>query len=135
VFQKLGDLYKSTDCNGCENKALKGESAKAWDARVLAEEQTLVQGMYGEMSPQAVRKWESGAKQQAPGSSLYLAVQGLGHVKPFPEDWSITNAQHRWAYGMQGMGHKAQPAEMAKAPVGADYSSGARYKALKFWAP
>lgn len=102
VFPKLQALYARQD-------RLTGAAAQAWDAQTLGEEQNLIQPLYSTMSPADLATMNDLVRQRGTltsiGSSIFGRVDaGMynsgGAVPPFPDDYDLTNPEHRFRYGM-----------------------------------
>ena len=117
VFPKLKTLY-----NG---PAIVGQEAFSWDAMALSQEQNLIQPLYATTKDFGTI---SAASKQLFAFSPQLAWLKDINIKPFPTNGNLMDVSQRWAYGMQGMGHKVFPSQM---PLpGATYTNGTMY--LKF---
>ncbi|HMG55386.1 MAG TPA: DUF4157 domain-containing protein, partial [Kofleriaceae bacterium] len=98
---------------------LRGRQALEWDKQILAEEQTLIQPLYGRMSPQATAQinriarkqgmvvgggaWVTGQDKVAPGDN-----NNGGRVPGFPDGQDLNNPADRWRYGMN-LGNQFTP--------------------------
>jgi len=94
-----------------------GAAALRWDMLVLAEEQALVQPMYGRMSKEALDEIDYIARQRRfAGLGAWWTKEGRvaggphvagGDVPPFGGQ-SLTAVEDRWRYGM-GLGNRFTP--------------------------
>lgn len=114
AFPKLSALSK-------EGK-LSNLDAKNWDAKMLSQEQNLIQPLYKNLSSETLNLISAGAKQTAFGSSW------VASVKPFPANKSLLSVGERWSYGMKNMGYNVTPSQMP--PPGVNYTNGAMYSTL-----
>lgn len=135
VFPKMLDLLR--------RGRLTGRAAADWDAETLSNEQQLVQSMYAGTSQTTLTEFEGYARQR--GFLPWLAgVSGFtqphrtggfhreGAVPGFTGD--IMSPNDRFRYGMrladQFSTHPAPASPVARPAPGADYTSGARFRAL-----
>lgn len=104
AFPKLRALH-----NG---QPLKGEDAAAWDAKMLSQEQHLVQPLYDA----AVRGGYADTLQKAASQTLLggaARVGGLYYGLP-PMRGDVTKVLDRWIYGMGVMGYSATSSRMPR---------------------
>lgn len=83
--------------NGCN---LKGIDAMKWDAKMLWEEQNLIQSLY-EQSP-AYGLLSAASKQLLFMSPTFSKMKGI-NINPFPIDGQLIDVKQRWDYGMGEM--------------------------------
>jgi RHS repeat-associated protein len=96
VFPKLATLQR--------NGPIKGQEAQSWDAKTLAQEQTLVQPLYNSLSSSSKGMLNYTSKQIFP---INLISKGMGmNVSPFPKSGNLLDVKDRWSYGMSNMGYK-----------------------------
>jgi RHS repeat-associated protein len=98
VFGKLRTLL-----NG---ETLTGGDAIHWDATALAQEQTLVQGLYEGLSRNSLALLSGLVKQKLAGTGV------VASVPPFPAGGNLLNVQERWQYGMANMGYTVRSSDM-----------------------
>ena len=104
VLPKLKDAFECEDLGNAEK-------AVSWDAKILFEEQHLIQPLYQNLSKINFEIFSDISKNKNSlvflGRLLYGAVylkevrinQGLS-VPSFPDNWSLSNHKHRFYYGM-----------------------------------
>jgi len=123
---------------------LRGRQALEWDKQILAEEQTLIQPLYGRMSPQATAQinriarkqgvvvgggaWVTGQDKVAPGDN-----NNAGRVPGFPDGQDLNSPTDRWRYGMN-LGNQFTPGGTGFNPAtdtmptpGAGYQDGSEF--------
>lgn len=81
---------------------LTGLGALKWDAKMLWEEQMLVQPLYDQASKTTITILELGSKQNFPLAGLAISLKGI-ELGPFPKNGSLTDILQRWDYGMGEM--------------------------------
>ncbi len=87
---------------------LTGDKARAFDAKMLSEEQNLVQPLYEKQSSANIGLVSAGAKQ------LLFLASTFAPLPAFPVNGSMLDAKQRWSYGMTNMGYtKSQSAPSA----------------------
>ena len=139
VFPKLKGIYVTP---------LKGKAAVDWDAQTLAEEQNLVQPLYGSASKEAVAVLEGIAKGDTltrVGAAFSDAskVKGGAGINPGDVPYftgNLLDVGDRWRYGMKlastfssikpSEGGVAVPLPGAPAAAGSSYTSGAELRAV-----
>lgn len=121
---------------------LKGAAALRWDMQVLAEEQTLIQPMYAQMSPQTRKQLDYIARKKR-FAGLGARITGEDKVPKGPynnadrvpgfDQPDIQNIGDRWTYGMN-LGDKFtpggsgfDPAQHGMPSVGAGYTGGSEF--------
>ncbi|MBW3661672.1 MAG: hypothetical protein KY469_01120 [Actinobacteria bacterium] len=130
------------------NGPLTGAAALQADAEILAEEQTLIQTMYDDLSPDTMRRFQRIANNRYTRTQLGRGLGLGGHVSSgrhrrgggVPTFSSVTGngdinrPEDRWSYGMElGARFSTLPAygSMRSMPaVGSDYRSGAAFRRL-----
>jgi hypothetical protein len=139
VFPKLKGIYVTP---------LKGKAAIDWDAQTLAEEQNLVQPLYGSASKEAIdvltgiAKGDTLTKMGAAFSDAAKVKGGAG-IKPGDVPYftgNLLDVGDRWNYGMKlastfssitpTEAGVAVPAPSGPPAAGASYTSGAELRAV-----
>ena len=115
VFPKLRTLS-----NG---EVMNSQEAMSWDAKMLSQEQSLVQNLYANSS--AFGLVSAASKQILAFSGTMARMKGIG-IAPFPRGGNLMDVKQRWAYVMKGMGYNSAVPSQMPFP-GATYSNGQMY--------
>jgi len=103
--------------------SLTAEQQFTLDAKMLAQEQTLIQPLYENLSPPDLRLLESAVKKE-----LWLSSLMKTNSSAFKKDGSLLRVGDRWEFGMRAMGYDVNASQMPN--PGVFYTSGEAYNRL-----
>jgi len=94
-----------------------------WDSLALAQEQSLIQPLYENLSPSSLKLLEANVKKE-----FMLSPYIPTNSSAFKKEGSLLNVNDRWEFGMREMGYNVTGSQMPN--PGQAYSGGEMYNRL-----
>ncbi len=104
-------------------------SAYAWDAIILAEEQSLIQPLYENTHAFGILNSNAKLSFLYFNASKSLVSRFMTGIPPFSGNGNLNSVNDRWAYGMRNMGYNVKPEDMPS--PSSDYQDGVLYRQLR----